>query len=141
MSESERRSENMLKLFSSFLPISSPPNRGPSLCQTCRSIFEGQRKDKPLGVTAAHPFKQTFQELQSSAEQGCHLCYIRWQDLSPADRVALQGCIKVTFGFWQSSVGDGIAFEYFYPRLSKDGNSCLTKSVILKPIGGMSPCL
>jgi hypothetical protein len=130
----------MLQLLSSFLHRGSPSNGDSRLCQACRSIFQGQRKDKPLGVTATHPFPQTLQELQSSAEQGCHLCYIRWHDLPPADRKALEGCSRVTFGFWQSSIGDGIAFEYFYSR-PQGGKSCLTKSVLIKPAEGKSSCM
>lgn len=103
-----------------------------NLCGTCRCITQGRRKDKSLGVTATHLFAQTTQELALSAEHGCHLCYIRWQDLTIDDRKALEGCSKVTFGFWQSSVGDGVAFEYVYPKLPKEGKPCLMKSLRIK---------
>ncbi len=128
----------MLKLLASLIPGSSSSNVHSSLCTPCKNIFSGTRKDKPLGVTAINPFPQTFQELQASAENNCHLCYIRWNDLSTKDREDLQGCTKITFGFWKSSVGDGIAFEYFYPMPPKTGKLCLTKSVLLKPLDGAS---
>lgn len=126
----------MLKLLTSLIPASSPSNVHSNLCTPCRNIFLGTRKDKSLGVTATNPFQQTLQELQASADNDCHLCYIRWHDLSLKEREDLQGCTKVTFGFWKSSVGDGIAFEYFYPRPPQDGKLCLTKSVLLKPVDG-----
>ncbi len=108
-----------------------------SLCLQCRSIFSGNRQDKPLGVTAKARFLQTLQGLQASAESGaCHLCYIRWHDLSRKEREDLQGCTKVTFGFWRSKVGDGIAFEYFYPRPPENGKACLMKSILLKSVDG-----
>ena len=108
-----------------------------TLCLHCRSIFSGNRQDKPLGVTAKAHFLQTLQGLQASAESGaCHLCYIRWHDLSRKEREDLRGCTKVTFGFWRSSVGDGIAFEYFYPRPPANGKACLTKSILLKSVDG-----
>jgi hypothetical protein len=97
------------------------------------------RKDIPLEVTATPHFWQTLQQLQVSAESGsCHLCYIGWHDLSPKEREDLQGCTKVTFGFWRSSVGDGIVFAYFYPRPLENKKLCLTKSVLLKLVDGTS---
>lgn len=128
---------DMSSLLASPVPIKVPSDGYSNLCQTCTSMFQGERKDKPLGVTATQPLNQTLQELESSAENGCHLCYIRWHDLSPAERLALTGCEKVTFGFWKSRVGDGIAFEYFYAQLQVQPKPCLTKSVMLKPVDGM----
>ncbi len=117
---------------------SSPTWNGhSSLCLPCRSIFSGNRQEKPLGVTAKAHFLQTLQGLQASAESGtCHLCYIRWHDLSRKEREDLQGCTKVTFGFWRSGVGDGIVFEYFYPHLPENGKACLTKTILLKSVDG-----
>lgn len=109
----------------------------PTSAKTCRSIFQGNRKTMPLGVTAPHPLNQTLKELQSSAENGCHLCFLRWHDLSPAERLALTGCEKVTFGFWESRVGDGIAFDYFYAQPQGKPKLCLTKSVLFKPVDGV----
>jgi hypothetical protein len=129
----------MLKLLTSSAPASSPSKMHSSLCIPCSSIFSGTRKDIPRGVTAISHFWQTLQQLQASAESGsCHLCYIRWHDLSSKEREDLQGCTKVTFGFWRSSVGDGIAFEYFYPQPLENEKVCLTKSVLLKPVDGTS---
>jgi hypothetical protein len=118
--------------------ISSTASDGhSSLCLQCRSIFSGNRQDNPLGTTAKAHFLQTLQGLQTSAESGaCHLCYIRWHDLSPKEREELQGCTEVTFGFWRSRVGDGVAFEYFYTRPPENGKQCLTKSVLLKSVDG-----
>lgn len=116
---------------------STASNGHSSLCLQCRSIFSGNRQEKPLGITAKARFLQTLQGLQTSAESGaCHLCYVRWHDLSRKEREDLRGCTKVTFGFWRSSVGDGIAFEYFYPRPPANGKACLTKSILLKSVDG-----
>jgi hypothetical protein len=116
---------------------STASNGHSSLCLQCRSIFSGNRQEKPLGITAKAHFLQTLQGLQTSAESGaCHLCYVRWHDLSRKEREDLRGCTKVTFGFWRSSVGDGIAFEYFYPRPPENGKACLTKSILLKSVDG-----
>ncbi|CZR67858.1 uncharacterized protein PAC_17757 [Phialocephala subalpina] len=127
----------MLNYLTSLL--SSRSGRSPTddlstLCQPCASIFRSQYKDKPLGVTATHNFPQTVEQLQSSAESGCHLCYIRWDDLTPKDREALRGCAKITYGFWKSKIGNGIAFEYFYPTPPATGKPYLTVSVLFKPL-------
>lgn len=112
-----------------------------TLCKPCSSIFRGQYKDKPLGVTATHHFPQSFELLQSSAEADCHLCYIRWNDLTLKDRDALRGCTKITYGFWKSNVGDGIAYEYFFPIPHAIEKPCLTLSVLFKPLDGKSTYL
>lgn len=127
----------LLTLRNSASDRSTQSNLHSSLCIQCNSIFSGTRRDKPLGVTATAHFWQSLQQLQASAESGeCHLCYIRWRDLSPKEKEDLQGCTKVTFGFWTSLIGDGVAFEYFYPQPFKNGKECLTKSVMLRTVDG-----
>jgi hypothetical protein len=128
----------ILNLLAPFIPNKNSSDGYSNLCQTCSSIFRGNRKDKPLGVTGRHPLNQTLQELQSSAENGCHLCYIRWNDLSAADKLALRGCVKVNFGFWESRVGNGLAFEYFYAiQPLEERTPCLTRSLLFKPVDGV----
>jgi hypothetical protein len=119
----------------------SSTDRDSDICDSCNSLFRGERQDKPLGVTATTPFPQTLEELQCSANRGCHLCFIRWNGLSAAEKDDLRGCTKVTFGYWESAVGNGIAFEYFYPNgpCKSDGKQCLTKSVGLKLINCQNP--
>lgn len=114
--------------------------RDPHLCSFCEKLFTGTRKDKPLGITGEYPTNQTLLEVELSAQNGCHLCFIRMENLSTHERAELQGCVQIQFGFWTDKWGLGLAFEYFYPvdPAIKRKKPCLSKDILLVPAEGKS---
>lgn len=117
----------------------------PHLCSVCRPLFAGQRKDKELGVPATELLHQTVQQLEDTAAHGCNLCLLRWNQLKPEERIDLRDCTRITYGFWQSRVGDGVVFEYWLdtweggmkPRASRSVK-LKKRSEVLMPTSGNS---
>ena len=116
-------------------------NRNPNLCSVCRPLFTGRRKDKVLGVSATELLPQTVQQLEHTASQGCDLCRLRWNQLKPAERSDLADCDKITYGFWQSRVGDGIVFEYWLNSWMGGLGPRVSRSVKLKERSSRSQSL
>jgi hypothetical protein len=111
--------------------------QNPNLCAVCQNLFKGRRIDKELGVTATAVLGQDFCQLEKSVRIGCQLCQLRWNQLTPEQRVDLKECRKVTYGFWESRVGDGVAFEYWLDEKFGGIKPWLTKSVLIKAKAGM----
>ena len=116
-------------------------NRNPNLCSVCRPLFTGQRKDKELGVPATELLPQTVQQLEHTATHGCDLCRLRWNQLKPEERSDLGNCDKITYGFWQSRVGDGVVFEYWLDTWEGGLKPRVSRSVKLKKHSGRSHSL
>lgn len=112
--------------------------QNPTLCLTCRPLFTGQRKDKKLGGVATEVLAQDIRQLEHAATHGCDLCRLRWSQLNPEERSDLRGCVKVTYGFWQSGVGDGIVFEYWLDTWQDGVKPRVSRSVKLMKLSGMS---
>jgi hypothetical protein len=81
---------------------------------------------KDLGARPEVDLQQNVAELQTSAEQGCQLCWLRWIQ-TESYRHLLSKRQNTKFGFWESRLGDGIAFTYAY----LDGRKPLELSVRL----------
>jgi hypothetical protein len=109
------------------------------LCKACKSMFQGSQREKELGGAATHSLGQNLLELDISARSGCHLCYVRSQQLSPVERVQVDVSADIKFGFWKSRVGDGIAFSFIIPNARRDSNPYLSKSTLIRPVKGNSP--
>ena len=99
------------------------------LCQTCQSIFTGQRKDKAPGAPTEADLNQTWDELELSAQQGCQLCWLRFNQVSDNEKTTLSRDQSIRYGYWESRVGNGIAFDY--TRLG--GEKPLTHSISVVP--------
>lgn len=110
----------------------------PHLCSVCRPLFAGQRKDKELGVPATELLHQTVQQLEDTAAHGCNLCLLRWNQLKPEERIDLRDCTRITYGFWQSRVGDGVVFEYWLDTWEGGMKPRASRSVKLKKRSGKS---
>jgi hypothetical protein len=111
--------------------------QNPNICTVCQNLFSGCRVDKELGVTATAVLGQDFRQLEESMRSGCQLCQLRWNQLTPEERVELKECRKVTYGFWKSRVGDGVAFEYWLDEKFGGIKPSFTKSVLIKAKAGM----
>jgi len=103
----------LLQRLSQRLSGASSDAQNPNLCAVYQNLFRGCRIDKELGVTATAVLGQDFRQLEESVRIGCQLCQLRWSQLTPEQRVELKECRKVSYGFWESRVGDGVAFEYW----------------------------
>jgi hypothetical protein len=102
------------------------------LCSFCEKLFTRSRKGKPLGVAAEHPTNQTLLEMELSAQNGCHFCFMRMEQLSIRERAELHGWVQIQFGFWTDRRSLGVAFEYFYPvQLARKEKPCLSKGYSL----------
>jgi hypothetical protein len=108
-----------------------------NFCAICRKLFAGRRVDKPLGVTGTAVLGQSFRQLEESARSGCQLCRLRWSQLTPEQRDELIAGWKVTYGFWRSRVGDGVAFAYWLDHKFNGSKPWLEKSVLLKAKAGI----
>jgi len=113
-------------------------NVNANLCPVCQRLFTGSRVDKALGVTATAVLPQNFFQFEQSVRRGCQLCQLRWSHLTPEERVELRegGCNKITYGFWESRVGDGVAFEYWLEHKFGGAKPWLSKSVLMKAKAG-----
>jgi hypothetical protein len=104
-----------------------------SLCSSCSELFRGKRQEKALGVACPYPVprNQTLLQVESSANEGCHLCHLRWGQLDSRERGLLEGCTRINYGFWHDAGGLGLAFGYHYPnRDHGQKKGYLTKSVL-----------
>jgi hypothetical protein len=108
-----------------------------NLCAVCRNLFTGRRVDKALGVTPTAVLGQDFRQLEESVRSGCQLCRLRWSQLTPEHRDELKECWKVTYGFWESRVGDGVAFAYWLDHKFGGSKPWLEKSVLIKAKAGI----
>jgi hypothetical protein len=102
----------MHRLLQRMLGTSCDP-QNTNFCAVCRKLFTGRRIHKELGVTATAILRQDFRQLEESARGSCQLCRLRWSQLTPQQRDELKECRKVTYGFWESRIGDGVVFEYW----------------------------
>ncbi|RMZ90673.1 hypothetical protein DV736_g2094, partial [Chaetothyriales sp. CBS 134916] len=124
-----------LTLMYSFLQrlrLAPAIDNNSNLCTVCQSLLTGRRIDKALGVTATANLAQTFVQLEDSVRNGCRLCRLRWNGLTSDQRSELRLCEKVTFGFWQSSIGDGVVFEYWLDNKFAGMKPWLSLSVLMK---------
>jgi hypothetical protein len=89
-----------------------------TLCSSCSELFRGTRQEIALGVACPYPVpgNQTLLELESSAKNGCHLCYLRLGQLGGGEKSLLEGCSKINYGFGRDALGLGITFEYHFPN-------------------------
>ena len=108
------------------------------LCPSCTSIFEGDRAEKELGpAPAPRVLDQSLQGVEGAAQGGCHLCHLLLESLTKSERQDLEGCEKIAYGYWQYRLGDGIAFDFYYPSPVTDSKKYLTKSIIVQPEKGL----
>ena len=76
---------------------------------------------------------QSLQGVEGAAQEGCHLCHLLLETLTKADRQDLEGCEKIAYGYWKHWIGDGIAFDLYYPVPSAHSKEYLTTSILLQP--------
>jgi hypothetical protein len=127
-------------------PVPEPPESRneiecPSLsllCKVCKSIFQGSQrvKELTLGQAATYSLGQNLLELDISARSGCHLCYLRSQQLSPIERAQVDVTADIKFGFWKSSVGDGIASDFTILNTEQGSSPYFSKSTLIRPVKG-----
>ena len=116
---------------------SGPPKLS-QLCPSCMSIFEGQRAEKEVGpYPAPRVLDQSLQDVEGAAQKGCHLCHLLLESLTKTERQSLEGCEKIAYGYWQHGLGDGIAFDFYYPVSGTDAKEYLTKSILVQPEEGL----
>jgi hypothetical protein len=90
-----------------------------------------------IGDTTTAVLRQDFRQLEESVRIGCQLCQLRWNRLTLEQRVELKGCRKVTYCFWKSRLGDGVAFEYWLDEKFGGMKPSLRSSVLIKAKAGM----
>ena len=116
----------------------SGPQRLSQLCLSCTSIFEGQRVEKEVGpYPAPQVLDQSLQGVEEASQKGCHLCRLLLESLTKPERESLEGCEKIAYGYWQHGLGDGIAFDFYYPKPGTDAKEYLTKSILVQPEEGL----
>ena len=116
---------------------SGPPKLS-QLCPSCTSIFEGQRAEKKAGpYPAPRVLDQSLQDVERAAQEGCHLCHLLLESLTKTERQTLEGCEKIACGYWQHAIGDGIAFDFYYPAPGTNATEYLTKSILVQPEEGL----
>jgi hypothetical protein len=115
------------------IKVQSPAS---TLCSSCSELFRGTRHEKALGGACPYPVpgNQTLLKLESSAENGCHLCYLCLGQLNSQEKSLLEGCSKINYGFWRDAGALGIAFEYHFPNSDHGQRKpYLTKSFLCQP--------
>lgn len=115
----------------------SGPRKLSQLCPSCTSIFQGQRVEKEAGEDPApQVLDQSLQDVERAAQEGCHLCHLLLKSLTKAERQTLEGCGKIAYGYWKHGLGDGIAFDFYYPVPGRGSAEYLTKSIFVQPEEG-----
>ena len=115
---------------------SGPPKLSP-LSLSCTSISQRQRLEKEAGEDPASRFlDQSLQDVERAAQEGCHLCHLLLESLTKTERQNLEGCGKIAYGYWQHGLGDGIAFDFYYPVPGTGSAEYLTKSILVQPEEG-----
>lgn len=72
----------------------------PHMCEICQIVWQnmwathGEQRKMP----------QTLQELQDSAQRGCHMCSLRWDHLTAEERIQLRGSNSLFWTFWRGHV-------------------------------------
>ena len=107
-----------------------------NLCEACGVIFKRRRVDKALGAPAPKTLHQSLRDVSLAARQCCHLCHLKLDLLTDAAKKNLDGCERIRYGFRESKVGDGVAFDYYYPRPQPGSEEYLQKSVVMKDATG-----
>jgi len=108
-----------------------------NLCAVCQNLFTGRRVDKALGVTPTAVLGQDFHQLEESVLSGCQFCRLRWSQLTSEQRDELKECLKVTYGFWQSRIGDGVEFSYWLDHKFDGSKPWFRKSVLINAKAGI----
>jgi hypothetical protein len=95
------------KAYLNLLELSLP-------CEICRDIFTGSMRNSDLGAKIRPPFNvaQTVEELVLSTHRGCHLCYLRWEQLAPRERINGFGS-PIIYYFYNETAVIGLVFYYF----------------------------
>ena len=116
----------------------SGPQKLSQLCPSCTSIFEGERVEKEAGDDRAlQVLDQSLQDMEDAAQEGCHLCHLLLESLTKAERQKLEGCEVIAYGYWPHGLGDGIAFDFYYPGAGTGSTEYLTKSIFVQPEEGL----
>ena len=116
----------------------SEPQKLSQLCPSCTSIFVGQRAEKEVGpYPAPRILDQSLQDVEEAAQKGCHLCHLLSESLTKTERENLESCEKIAYGYWQHWIGDGIAFDFYYPEPGRSSKDYLTKSILVQPEQGL----
>src|SRR5271155_4809622 len=81
------------------------------LCTTCSQLFIGHRQDQDRAHRdVMYPIDQAFLALEDSGRDRCHLCFLRWQQLSSEERAQLQSCSRIEYAFTPTQ----LVFRYHY---------------------------
>ncbi len=85
-----------------------------TLCSSCDGLFCGIRQEKAVGAACISPVpgNQTPRNLEQSANNGCHLCYIRWGQLTSEERKSLDDSSVIKYGFVNDTNGNEMNFRY-----------------------------
>ena len=82
------------------------------LCKVCRAIFTGPLGWQQRNTAARNRLDQNVQGLRYSAET-CHLCHLRWDQLTAQDRVEFADCSDISYFFFDGPDAiSGLVFEY-----------------------------
>ncbi|MCJ1353473.1 MAG: hypothetical protein MMC33_003459 [Icmadophila ericetorum] len=110
-SQSSQSYEWELPARETSFTAASEPWRSP-LCDVCRTIFTGPLKWQQRDTVAQNTLNQTVEGLRDSIKI-CHLCHLRWDQLSDQDRIELADRSEITYYFFDGpTVVAGLVFEY-----------------------------
>ena len=80
---------------------------------------------------------KSLKGVEGAAQEGCHPYYLLLETLTKAERQDLEGCENIAYGYWKHGLGDGIAFDFYYPMPGTQSKEYLTKSILVQPEKGL----
>jgi hypothetical protein len=114
------------------LPSAAPADTKPpqprlsKLGDTCHGIFDGfyEAGHQEILKHASGSENLTLENIETSAEQGCHFCHLQLRNLKETERTGLSGCKRIEIEGhkdWGHET-PSLVFTYYYPHLNDDGD-------------------